>query len=189
MRTLTPIFSILIAILLYFFFIGPRYAEVKEIRAEAENYQEAARRYDEFATALNRLLDLKRQQSPSTLERINQLVPHELDTAHIIADLEQLAEGHQLLFGNITTESLEVAPARSQANGSEQLSGESTELQTADISFELVGTYGQFKEFLRDLESSLTLLEVTGLRFKASDGLFEQFGVTVRAYALPRTTN
>lgn len=186
MRSLTPIFSIVIAIVLYLFFIAPQWEEVQGIRAEEKTYQEAVERYDEFTEKMNTLLNLKRNQNPVTLERLNQLVPQEVDAARIITDLEDMAKRQNMLFGNIdTSESEEDLRSRNEV-ATDQIQ---TELQTVDISFELIGTYEQLQAFLRELESSLTLLEVTSLAFSASDGLFEQFGLTVRAYALSNLTN
>lgn len=183
MRSLTPIFSILIAILLYLFFIAPQWEEVKGVRAEVNTYQEAVERYDQFTARMNGLLELKRNQNPVTLERLNQLVPEEVDAARIITDLEDMARRSNMLFGNITTsESEEDFGSRNETTSAQ------TELQAVDISFELIGTYDQLQAFLLELESSLTLLEVTGLSFSASNGLFEQFALTVRAYALPQVT-
>ncbi len=191
MRTITPIFSIILAILLYFFFISPIYAEIKEIRMETESFLMAAEDYDNFNKDSNKLLGLKSSQSPLTIERLNQLVPENIDSAHLIADLEAMAKKQNMLFGSISTETTGATLGGSSSDSLDlnTQTPANEELQTTDISFELIGTYDQFQAFLTELESSLTLMEVTSIEFTASNGLFEQFGVTVRAYALPAEIN
>ena len=191
MRSLTPIFSILIAILLYFFLIDPMYADIKDIRSETATFRKATTDYDNFSQQLNLLLDVKSGQNPLTIERLNQFVPENIDSAHIIADLEFMAKDNNMLFGNISTESSDInfKSRSSNSQGTNSKTPVSAELQTADVSFELIGTYDQLQNFLVELESSLTLMEVIGLDFTASDGLFEQFSLTIRSYALPSVNN
>ena len=188
-RTLTPVFSIIIAVLLYFFFISPALDDISATRAETDIYNDAINRYGIFNEKLEHSLSIKRDQNPVTVERLNQLVPLSVESAEILASLESIAVSHNMLFGNITTASEGFSVSNNAKNSSNQAGVINAELQTTDISFELVGTYEQLQEFLKDTENSLTLLEVTDISFTASDGLFEQFAITVRSYALPKTNN
>lgn len=186
MRTLTPIFSILIAISLFLFFVSPMWDEIGDIRTDTKTYNEATLGYGEFNNKLNKYLDLKVQRSPMAIERLNQLVPQDINVAHILADIEKIADDNTMLFGDIQTDTTENDVRSVTRDNSDILQDlDITELQTSDITFGVIGTYDQLKSFLKDLETSLTLLEVTNLSFTASGGFFEQFTITVRTFALP----
>ena len=187
MRTLTPVFSIIIAVLLYFFFISPEYEEIKKIKEDTANYARAVNSYNDFYAKVDAKLAAKRNQSPAVVERINKFIPPDLDVAQNITDLEQMAKTQGMLFGNISSEVSygDLVRGNSNQNSSGNGTG-SQELQIADITFDVIGTYEQFKAFLLDVESSLSLFEITEIKFSASSAVFEQFTVSVRTYALPK---
>jgi hypothetical protein len=178
MRTLTPVFSIVIAVLLFFFFVSPEYNEIKGLKEDTEMYKRAVESYNDFYAKVDTKLAVKRNESPVIVERLNQFIPKDLDVAYNIADLENMAQAHKMLFGNVSTD----------VSGTDLVSesDKGQELQIADISFDAIGTYEQFQLFLLDLESSLSLFEVTSINFSASEGPFEQFTIAVRTYALPK---
>lgn len=187
MRTLTPVFSIIIAILLFFFFISPGYKEISQIKEDTAQYDRAVKSYNDFYAKVDTKLAVKRNENPVVVERLNQFIPKDLDVAYDLANLEQMALTHNMLFGNIISDVTEIDVRRASGNRNNTSSGsQSQELQIADISFDVIGTYEQFQSFLLDLESSLSLYEVINIDFSASSGLFEQFAVSVRTYALPK---
>jgi len=183
MRSITPFLSIIIAVLLFVFFTKPLYSEIRLLQNEISQYKIATTKYSEFNAQIQNLLSIKNNRAASEKERLDLLVPNAIDSTRLLVDLEGIAEGHNLLFGNVSTKGSDVAPTSA---GAPEKKDTSTELKTADISFEVIGTYTQFKDFLSDLESSVVLFEVTKITVTAIDGLFQQFAVTVRTYALPK---
>lgn len=182
MRTLTPVLSLVIAVSLFFFFISPQFTSVQELQKKIEEYKTATDKYKEFSATLEEKLSVKNSRSPLQTERLDALVPTMVDETQIIVDLEQMAKNQHMLFGNITT-SLDKATAVPKKDEKSTVV-KNSELEKAEISFAVIGTYDQFKNFLNELESSLTLFEVTKLLVSAQPGDFQQFSVTVRTYAL-----
>lgn len=184
MRTLTPILSLLIAVFLYTLFTQPMYDQVVALEQEVAEYKRATEQYQVFSAELQEKISIKENRSAYDSERLDMLVPEEVNDVRLLVDLEAMAESQNLLFGNIAIDS-----------GDTELSGQSSneakvqaqdELRTTDITFEVVGTYEQFKNLLRNIENSLQLLEVTNVGFAVTEGLFQQFTITVRAYAFPK---
>ncbi len=182
-RTITPILSILIAILIFFFYTKPEFAEVKRIRNEADRYQSAIETAELRNKELEAKLAEKRGHPAVDIERLNILVPSKIDEVKILADLSELARKHNMLFGNVSVMNNEMKPKSSVSDGAQ--SGDYKDLVATDLQFGLIGTYEQFKDFLADIESSLALHEVTNISFQATEGVLEQYGMTVRIYALP----
>lgn len=180
MRTITPVLSVLIAGLLFFFFTQPRFDELKAVQTQIDAYQKATEGYKAFSGTLESKLSAMRNRSALESERLNLLIPDKIDETRFLVDLEKMAKNNNMLFGNIKVES------KDSVLGNGDTGAVSDELRTADISFEVIGTYDQFKELLRDIESSIAILEVVEISFKASDDIFQQFAITVRTYALPK---
>ncbi len=183
LRTLTPILSIIIAVLLVIFFVHPKYIEITAIQNEIDEYNTAIDRYNEFSATLDNKLAIKKGRSAYDNERLDQIVPETEDNAQLLVDLKSLAEQFNLLFGNISVAGKgdDLKSGAVSATAPEDFSGE---LTSQDISFEVIGTYEQIKAFITDLEKSLTLFEITSLSMDASKTIFQQASVTVRVYSL-----
>ncbi len=184
-RTLTPILSLVIALILFVFFVRPQYAEVITIQSEIDEYQKAIAQYAEFTNKLEAKIAAKEGRSALQNEQLDQLVPNEIDDAQALVDIEALAQRYNLLFGNTSVETGDTELKRKSDPATMSEEG-GDELRTADISFGVIGTYDQFKSFLADLEKSLSLYEVTQISFNTGESSFQQFEVTVRVYALPK---
>ncbi|QQR64543.1 hypothetical protein IPH92_03185 [Candidatus Kaiserbacteria bacterium] len=184
LRTLTPVLTIIIAILLFVFFVNPKYDEIVAVQAEIAEYEDAVLKYNNFTSKLEAKISTKLNRPAIENERLDRFVPEEIDTTQLLVDIESLSRRHSLLFGNIQVESGDTDLVRSNAT-SENVIVKSDELQTADISFAVIGTYEQFKMFLLDIEKSMTLFEVIKISLDADDLPFQQYEVTVRAYSLP----
>lgn len=182
MRTLTPFLSLVIAVLLYVFFTYPEYTKVSQLQAEINQYEEAHDRYSQFEAELERKLAIKNNRPMADNEKLDTLIPAKVDDAELLVILDALTSKHNLLFGNIKTESGEAVLGDDEM----EEGGQSDELASTDISFEVIGTYEQFKSFLMDMEQSLNLFEVTNIDLTAGGGQFQQYSVQVRSYALPR---
>jgi len=182
-RTLSPFLSIIVAIVLFVFFIKPTYYETNALRDDAREYREAASSYIDFTEILKQKIEEK-EKFTSGEKKLNLLIPEEIDSTQLLVDLKSLANRNGLLFGNIVV--VEGEALDMEEEDEDSVIDERARLVPTDISFELIGTYSQFKSFLEDLESSQVLFEVTSLAFDtAEQKMFQQFSFTVRTYALP----
>ncbi len=184
LRTLTPFLSLIIAGILFIFVIQPQYIAVVSLRNEVDEYNNATEKYNDFMRKLEEKLAAKGSRSALDNERLDTFVFDQIDTVQLLVDLEAMAKKKNLLFGNIEVNQGDV----DMKNVTDDARTVGSELETADLTFEVVGTYEQFKSFLADVEQSLTLFEVIKLELiSTEESLFQQFAVTVRVYALPKS--
>jgi Tfp pilus assembly protein PilO len=183
-RTITPLFSIIAALLIFFFFSKPMFQEIEAVQAEAVQFEQAAARASELNAELSNKLNQKRSYPAEALERLDVLVPSSIDVVHILSDLNEMAKTNNMLFGNVTVAEVDDEPGNIQEV---QMPSEVTydDLVTTDLSFSLIGTYEQFKAFLNAVESSLVMLEVITIEFKTGEGNLQQYDLTARVFALP----
>lgn len=183
-RTITPIFSIIIAFVIFFFYTKPMFAEVKVLQGQTTEFNSAAKKAQELNAELSKKLTAKRSYNPQNLERLDALVPQSIDEVKILTDLSEIARSHNMLFGNISV---------SNSDGKSSSKGTTEPTQTVkysdiagtEIDFSLIGTYDQFKTFLADIEKSLVMLEITNISFSAGEGTLQQYSVTAKVFALP----
>lgn len=182
-RTITPFFSIILAIAIYFFFSSDIFAEMKLLEAETKEYNEAIANGKQYNQKLESALNTKRAINALEAERINALVSTDVDEVRLLVDLTEIARSHNMLLGNISVEEGESVSDIPAEDMSSNVVTASDFVETS-ITFGLIGTYEQFKDILADIEKSLTLLEITNIEFAANEGDLQQFNVTVRTFAL-----
>ena len=184
LRTLTPFLSLIIAILLYFFLIQPQYVDVVMLKGNVEEYDNATAQYQEFTRKLDNKLAKKMDRLVLDNERLDIFIPNSIDSIQLLVDLEAMAGQQKMLFGNVSIDEGDVDFSNTNSEN-EQVSAE---LATSDISFEVVGSYEQFKNFIHDLERSLTVFEIVNIKFvSVENSMFGQYAVTVRTFALPKS--
>lgn len=193
MRSLTPLLSIIIAILIFVFLVQPKYEEAKRIRNETAEYDTATKQYTFFNARVQDLLLKRDAVKVSDRERLDLLVPKVLDETRVLVDIENMMRQNNLLLGRVETKNDNVDVSGMISGSSEKRitdgAAQSGDLLTSDLTFDVIGEYADFKNFLRAVESSLTIMHVTKIKFSQSDSSFQIFTVTVRTYALPSKNN
>ena len=179
-RTITPIFSIVIALVIFFLYTKPMFAEVKSVQNDTARFVGAAAKAQELNAALTSKLGEKRSYDPENLERLDALVPESIDEVRVLTDVSEIARTHNMLFGNVSVKKSEENKEVSNAQTIRY-----TDIADTNIAFSLIGTYDQFKAFLADIEMSLVMLEITNIGFTAGEGELQQYEVSVNLFALP----
>jgi cell fate (sporulation/competence/biofilm development) regulator YlbF (YheA/YmcA/DUF963 family) len=185
-RTLTPTLAIIASLIIFFLFVQPQYAALSSTRVEIESYEKAQSDYENFIRKIEGFETVRDRVSVIERDRLDALIPREIDSTQLLVDLEALAENNFLLFGNIEVSETARALDEEAESDTRESGRVSAPPEHVDISFEVIGTYDQFKEFLLDLEQSLTLYEITRIALSAPpESSFMQYSVSVRSYALP----
>jgi hypothetical protein len=184
-RTITPIFSIIIALVVFFFYSKPILTEMKVTQGQTAQFVEAASKAEELNRELSTKLNQKRNYSPENLERLDVLVPREINEVKILTDLNEMARSRNMLFGNVNVEGGDEAGSSDAEGMAAPQTISYEDIGNTEITFSLIGTYDQFKSFLADLEQSLVMLEVTNITFNVGEGDLQQYELAVRLFALP----
>lgn len=202
-RALLPIVGILIAVGLFFSYVQPTYRETQAVRAEAAQYTEAISHALELQ---RRVSDLKARQnsiSLADLERLEALLPDEIDEVAFLVDLNALAGKHGLGLGDIRVvdsvdaESADAPSTRRGDTEEEALAPAEGGIDTAargkyrtlDVHFAVLGTYENFRSFLTDLERSLVLMDIFDLSFSQTEETEAIYLMSVRLYSLNAPTS
>ncbi|MCA9363669.1 hypothetical protein KC727_00395 [Candidatus Kaiserbacteria bacterium] len=184
-RTLTPIFSIIIALAVFFTFTRPTIDTIRAFQNEASDYQEAADKATEYNQLLQSYITTKNSFGARELERLESLVPYSVDEVRLLVDLEDIVRRHGMVIGDVSVEA-GVPVDLERSKDSAKLTFEN-DFDYSDISLDLIGTYEQFKQVLADIEQSLVLIEVVDLSFQVTEINLQNYNLTLRAYALAST--
>ncbi|MCW9054444.1 MAG: hypothetical protein OQJ98_00465 [Candidatus Pacebacteria bacterium] len=177
LRTITPIILVATALGLFFGYVRPSYEGIQKLRVEEAQYDEALTQSRELQDLRDSLLSRYNTFSQNDLNRLEKLLPDNVDNVRLILDIDSIASKYNMRTRNVT-----VSGAGSEATNIIAAGAGATD--SVVLSFSVAARYDDFIRFLKDLESSLRIVDVVGLSFKSDEGDAYTFGVSLRTYWL-----
>ena len=178
-RPILSISLIIISVIAFFSFIDPTYKEVQVLEAENSQFDEALTRSKELQSIRDELLSRYNTFSTEDLNRIEKLLPDNVDNVRLILDLDSIASKYGMLIKDVSI-----------SNEQKEVIRETVQMDDAlgeiGLNFRVTSPYPDFKKFISDLEQSLRIVDISALSFKASDnssGLID-FSVSIKTYWL-----
>ena len=186
MNRLVSIILILGAIGIFFGYVNPTYTgNIKVLNSEMEDLDVALATAKKFKEEQARLVSEREQINAGDLERIKKLLPDNVDNVQLILDMDGIASESGVRISDIgIDESQKSGSDGGNATGQGVLIQEEKAYESLLLSFTATATYGQFKNFLRDIEQSLRTLDVVEISFSESETGVYEFDVRVRVYWL-----
>jgi hypothetical protein len=184
MKALLPIVLMIVSIALFFLQVTPLYSEVKGLRAESAQYDEALGYASELETLRVELAQKLESFPDQDLARLDHFLPRRLDTVRIILDVDGIALRNGVRLADFAVG--EPKATQSQAKG--KTATTNTGYSTVSLGFTFTSSYGSASQFIRDLQRSLRLLDITMLTVKPSNTVPGQydFNISLDTYWINR---
>ncbi len=176
MSNIISIVLILASAGLFFGYIDPTYAFVSEQRREKADYDRALNKSKELQAERDKFLEKYNEMSEIERGDLSKLLPDNIDNVRLILDIDEMAKKYGMRIRNFKTDATEKT---------DTIGAGSSPFGTLNLSFSTTAPYGTFLSFVRDLEQSLRLIDITGVEFTSSDtnDLYD-YKVTVKTYWL-----
>jgi hypothetical protein len=198
MKLFLPTLLIILAGVIFFWYIDPTYASITALRAQESQYDEALSKARDLQAIRDQLLARYNTFSQTDLERLQKLLPDHIDNVRLILDLDSMASKYGMRVRDVSidttgsgvTATKVVAAAGGSVGGSaaapasQQLGPSSQPYESVILSFSVSGTYDTFRQYLSDLEKSLRLSDVIGVSFVPTDAGIYDFTVHLKTYWL-----
>lgn len=185
-KALTPLLAILVSGAIGFFYVLPLYNDAQAVQVHIDEHRDTIEKASAFNAQLEALLSERNSISARELERLEQLVPDEVEVFARIVDIEALAEVHNLFLSNVSLEqqgdASDTADDLPDAPPTRSLSADDFAVTT--LHFSVLGSYEQFRAFLAALEQSVSAFEITNVGFDVTEGDLIIFTLSVELYAL-----
>lgn len=175
-----PIIFILAAISLFFFYTNPQFQNLKANIEDQNKIVEANDKAAKLRAVRQSLTDDRKKIDQRDVDKITKMLPDGVENVGLIIDIDNIASKYGMRIRN------------TKINDGGASSGKATAIAgpdakkngTISLSFSVTSTYENFIAFLKDLESSQRLVDVTSLTFTSNkEGRYE-FGVTLQTYWL-----
>jgi Tfp pilus assembly protein PilO len=190
MNLITPIVLIIISIGTFVFYIDPGYRgqdltgvdrSVQSLQQELAEYQKASNNAETVRSKRQSLQDTKNSFSLADLSKLQYLLPDNIDNIKLIIDMNNIASKHSLVLKGAK---LDTGDTNTNKNESTKIGLDNKKYGTVKISFSVSSTYSNFQDFLKDLERSLRLVDITDLSVNGSDNGIYDFSVSLNTYWL-----
>jgi len=162
MRTiLLPLFFVIASVGTFFSYIDSQYADIQVLQGDASQLNQALDRSRELQSIRDQLLSRYNTFPEEELVRLQKFLPDHVDTVRLVLDLDGIAEQHAMRikeFSFTTDEDTD-----SGGTNSSKGKGTSQEYGVMNVRFSTSATFDDFLTFLKDLEHSLRLIDVTSV--------------------------
>jgi len=180
-RLLIPIALVIAAIALFISLTSPAMDTLSKKQDDKKKIDAALVSAEKVKSLQNRLVAQKNAISPEKVERLNKLLPDEIDNVQLIIDVNNIA----LKYGpSMALRNIKVRTDDGTTNG--KIGPNTKKYGTVILNFTVTGPYSALKQFLNDLETSLRLIDVTGLTFTAGEKDSYEYNFEIKTYWLKK---
>jgi Tfp pilus assembly protein PilO len=176
MSNIISVILILASIGLFFGYVDPTYAIIRQQQVEKADYDRALNNSKELQAERDKLLEKFNNMNKADLDDIVKLLPDNIDNVRLIIDIDEMAKKYGMRIRNFKADASEP---------SDTIAASNSPYGTLTLSFSTTAPYQTYLAFLRDLEQSLRIIDVTDVEFGAgnTDDLYD-YKVTVKTYWL-----
>lgn len=177
MRLTIPTILILISVGLFFGYIDPTYQGIKKLRVKESTLNKALNQSKDLQKVRDSLLSRYNTFSQQDINRLTKLLPDHVDNVRLILDIDSIASKYNMRTRNVTVS--DVSSENVNVIGSNQ-----SAVDSVILSFSVAATYDNFIRFIKDLESSLRIVDLVGLSFSSTEGDAFNFNISIKTYWL-----
>jgi Tfp pilus assembly protein PilO len=182
MKSLTSLFLIAISVGLFYLHIDPRYQTVQQLQIQQEQYQDALDKASELSVVKDELLTKYNNLPQEDLQKLSRIVPDKVNSVKLITDINEVGAKY-----GIPIESIKVV--EEQVDNGAQIVDEISlkPYVTTAISFKFSASYRDLVSFLKDLEKSLQIIDISSVKFglaKDDKSQLYDYDVVINTYWL-----
>jgi len=192
-KSILSILFIGASIMIFVLYVRPTYDGAKQNKAAVTQYDEALAKTREIQDLKSSLLSRYNLFSSANLDRLQKMLPDHVDNVRLVLDMDGIASKYNIRIQNVVVQE---PGASTPENSGTILNGGATQnrpYQSLTLQFEVISTYDEFVLLLRDLETSLRVVDLTSLSVRPRTDLagsslnqpLYTFGVSLRTYWLP----
>lgn len=179
-RLLIPFVFIAAAIGLFMTYTSPTYQSVKGLQIQANAFDDALSKAQELAKVRDDLLQQRSSFAPADLNKLQRILPDNVDNIRLIIDVNNIAARHHLILSNVDLGDV------TKGTSSDAAAAEAgvNPVGSAVVTFSVASTYDDFLAFMQDLEHSLRLVDVQKISFTVGQTTTNTYSFSVRTYWL-----
>ena len=182
-KNVTPIILIILALGIYFTFTRTKLNDLSAIKEVNLQYQHALNNSERLVKVRDSVLKTYNDISADDRERLEKMLPDNVDNVRLIIDANGVAARHGLAIKNVKTSATN-ANITTPAPVGRGTASVPNSYDTVTLSFNVNTNYQTFIDFLKDLEASLRIMDISRITLNVSDTGIYEYGVEIKTYWL-----
>lgn len=166
-KLFTSVLMLLLAGTAFFGYTRPTYTQVQDLQTQVAQLDQILVEASEFQRLKGQLMSRYNALPSESLARLNKLLPDHVDNVRLILDVDSLAAQSRLSLENVIVNTVDASGSSGNQVGGDgalgTLGSDRLPYDSLTLQFKTVGTYDDFQQFMRGLQSSLRLVDVVGL--------------------------
>lgn len=166
-----PIILIGLAIAAFLIFANPLYSDVGVLRTEVSTYNQALDSSKELDQERDKLTK-KYNDIGDNVDKIQKFLPDNVDNIRLILEIGHIAQPYGMVLKDVKyNASTDTASQAAAPNGIQGgiVKEENKDYGTWDLEFSTTGSYENFLNFTRDLQSNLRIVDISSISFSSTD--------------------
>ncbi|OGI66242.1 hypothetical protein A3A95_02105 [Candidatus Nomurabacteria bacterium RIFCSPLOWO2_01_FULL_39_18] len=164
-----------ISVVGFFMFTDPLYKQIEELNMQATAYNEALDNSKALENERDKLTAKYNTISPENLLKIKKLLPDNIDNIRLILEIEQVALPYGMVLRDVRYDTLKKNTSTTGdaaiTQGSTGSGDQFKDYGSWDLEFSTTGTYNNFINFMKDLESNLRIVDISSIRFSSGSDI------------------
>lgn len=180
MKDITATILLLLSIGIFYTFTSTQYQEVKNLQTLANEYKKVLDEASAIVELRDTLLATYSSIPKSEIDRLNKVLPENVDTVQLALDLDGIASRYGVSIRSVKTST----GATSGDQSLIVLSENAPTYEKANVSFNFISSYENFKRILADVERSLRIMDIKSITFQAQDSGLYDYQISADTYWL-----
>ena len=172
LRYLTSFLFIGLSVAVFLMFTEVLYRDTQELRAERSTYEEAFSNSKALENERDRLITDSNAISNENKERLKKMLPDNVDNIRLILEIEKIAAPYGMVLKDVEYSVVPADKENTTDSVTNTASGKGKNLKenydSWELGFSINGTYGNFINFMRNLESNLRIVDISSIQFSSS---------------------
>jgi Tfp pilus assembly protein PilO len=192
-RVLLPILFLVVSVGLYFTYIAKAMGEVQALKTEDAGYDQLLASAKKIRDRRAELTEQYKQLDAGGLKKVQKMIPDHIDNVRLLIDIDNIASVYGLRIRDFTfsndqaTGNATAASAEASAADTGAPESPTHQYKTATMSFQVTASYANLLSFLKDLERSLRIIDITKIELSSADKSASGYvyKITLHTYWLP----
>ena len=185
MKSFLPFIVIGVCIGMYFLYLSPTWTQISVLQAKKAEYINTLNDIKNLTNIRDSAISAYNSIPQDDIDKLSKIIPAKFDSAAFTNNISTLAARYNLVTKEVKTDEQTTA-ARDAAGNPTPDQGP---FQTIKVSTKIDGTFDNFLLFLKDLESSVQLMDVVKLNVDVQKGKTPaqdtlEFSLVINTYAL-----
>jgi hypothetical protein len=196
-KLILPITFIVISIAGFVMFADPLYKDIGVQKIQAASFNEALSNSKALESERDKLTHKFDTISKDNLSKLDKLLPESVDNIRLILEIEKIAAPYNMVLKDVkydvATDTPDGTPTSTPTTiKSSVVTKKSADYGVWNLGFSISGSYKNFLNFTKDLESNLRIVDVLSVDFSSDGGSdnnstpsdFYRYNFKIRTYWL-----